>query len=77
MSGEHPAVPRLHLAYDYETVGQHDQARANANEVLRANREYTLHQTEFFGKLLMPDDPTAYVGALRRAGIPDGPKPTH
>jgi hypothetical protein len=25
---------------------------------------------------VMPDDPTPYLEALRRAGIPDTPKPT-
>ncbi len=68
--------PRLQLAYYYETAGQHDQARAMANEILRVNREFTLYYAEPFARYVMPDDPTPYLEALRRAGIPDTPKPT-
>ena len=67
--------PRASLAYHYETVGQHDQARALAREILSSNREFTLSHAEFFVPYLMPDDPAAYFEALRRAGIPDAQKP--
>ena len=64
---------RLELAVHYETAGRHDRAAVLVEEIRRINPDYTVSDSDFFARNLLPDDPTPYFEALRAAGLPDEP----
>ena len=67
--------PRLQLTYHYETTGEHDRARELAGEIRRINSTLTVSDAEELSRVLLPNEPTAYLDALRRAGLPDSLHP--
>jgi adenylate cyclase len=64
---------RLALIYLYETLGQRDKNGELVEEILQTSPGFSIDQAGFPAQLV--DEPGAYLEALRRAGVPEEPRP--
>jgi adenylate cyclase len=63
--------PRLWLAAACAQLGQLDEARAAAAEVLRINPGFTIEQWKRFNSHKNPEDTDHRIDGLRKAGLPE------
>jgi adenylate cyclase len=63
--------PRLWLASAYAQLGQLEEARAEAAEVLRINPGFTIQRYKRLLVFKHPEDAEHRVDGLRKAGLPE------
>jgi adenylate cyclase len=64
-------TPHVWLASTYGQLGQFDEARAEAAEVLRINPEFTIEQWKRAMPYKDPKDAEHRIDGLRKAGLPE------
>jgi adenylate cyclase len=65
-------TPHLWLACAYAQLGQLEEARAEASEVLRINPGFTIEQWKRFNFYKNPKDAEHRIDGMRKAGLPEG-----
>ena len=60
------------LAATYAQIGRVEEARAEAEEILRITPEWTIATSTRLVGFKDPEDRKHYIGGLRKAGLPTG-----
>jgi len=66
-------LTHLHLTTAYSWAGRHEEARAQAAEILRINPKFSVEERAKFMPLKNQADLDRYLDGLRKAGLPDKP----
>ena len=64
-------APHVWLASAYARLGQLEEARAEATEVLRINPGFTIQQWKCFNFYKNPKDAEHRIDGMRKAGLPE------
>jgi adenylate cyclase len=71
--GRNPFLLHAGLAAAYFKLGQEDEARQHAEEVLKINPKFSLEYMRNFTFYKGPDDTDRLLNAMRKAGLPETP----